>query len=195
MTLPPCLRRFPLSAALYDGAEVIIRPLRPDDKAALRRFFLRVPEDDRFYLNNAVTAPEVIREFTDGIDFEQTIPLVAADGDRILADATLHRSRRAARRHVGELRIVVDPEYRGRGLGVRLIHELIQIGRDLGLLRLCFELVDRRELNAIQAAQAAGFERVATLKGRVRDIYGSLQDLVALELSLDDDAGLSHLDY
>ena len=195
MTTPTFLRRFPCSATLNDGSEVTIRPLCPEDKTRLLRFFLRVPEEDRFYLNNAVTAPEVIREFTDHIDLSKAIPLVAVDGDRELADATLHRSRRAARRHVGELRVVVDPEYRGRGLGIRLIHELIQMGRDLNLSKLYFELVDRRERSAVQAALAAGFEEVAVLNGRVRDIYGSMQDLVVMELSLDDDVGFGHLDF
>ena len=125
---------------------------------------------------------------------DQTIPLVAVSGDKIIADSTLHRSRRAARRHVGELRIVVDPEYRGRGLGARLIHELIQLGVDLELERLVFELVDRREQPAIQAAVAAGFEEVAVLEGRVRDIYGIMQDLLVLELSLDEDDP-PHLDF
>ena len=171
-----------------------IRPLRADDKTELRRFFLRTPEEDRFYLNSAVTAPEVIREFTDGIDFDQTIPLVAADSGRILADSTLHRSRRAARRHVGELRVVVDPAFRGRGLGARLIRELVEVGRDIGLSKLFFELVGRRENDAIQAASAAGFQRAAVLEGRVRDMYGSLQDLVIMELSLDDRDDMPHMD-
>ena len=194
MTTPSFLRRFPRAARLSDGTDVTIRPLRADDKTELRRFFLRTPEEDRFYLNSAVTAPEVIREFTDGIDFNQTIPLVAADGDRILADSTLHRSRRAARRHVGELRVVVDPAFRGRGLGARLIRELVEVGRDIGLSRLFFELVGRRENDAIQAASAAGFQRAAVLEGRVRDMYGSLQDLVIMELSLDDRDDMPHMD-
>lgn len=193
-TTPSFLRRFPLTARLNDGTEVTIRPLRPDDKAELRRFFLRVPEEDRFYLNSAVASPEVIREFTERIDFERTIPLVAAVGGRIVADSTLHRSRRAARRHVGELRAVVDPDFRGRGLGARMIRELVQIGRDIGLSKLFFELVGRREDDAIQAATAAGFQRTATLEGRVRDMYGSLQDLIIMELSPDEGDDLPHLD-
>ena len=194
MNTPAFLRRFPSVATLNDGQQVTIRPLRPDDSAALHQFFLRVPEEDRFYLNNDVTAPEVIQEFTGNISMDVAIPLVAVSGDRIIADSTLHRSRRASRRHVGELRIVVDTEYRGRGLGARLIDELIQLGVDLGLERLAFELVDRREMPAIQAAKAAGFEQVAVLEGRVRDMYGIMQDLVILELPLEEEDP-PHLDF
>ena len=188
------LRKFPRAATLNDGHQVTIRPLRPEDGAELLQFFLRVPEEDRFYLNNDVTASEVIQEFTGNINMEQTIPLVAVSGDKIVADSTLHRSRRAARRHVGELRVVVDPEYRGRGLGARLIDELIQLGVDLGLERLAFELVDTREQPAIQAAKAAGFEEVAVLEGRVRDMYGIMRDLVILELPLEEEDP-PHMDF
>ena len=117
MNLNTVLRRFPVRATLNDESSVVIRPLTPDDKIELRRFFLRVPAEDRYYLNNNVTAPDVIREFTDGIDMERVVPLVAEADGHIVADATLHRSRRTGRRHVGELRIVVDPEFRGRALG------------------------------------------------------------------------------
>ena len=194
MDTPAFLRRFPHIATLNDGHQVTIRPLQPEDSAALHQFFLRVPEEDRFYLNNDVTAPEVIEEFTGNISLDVAIPLVAVSGDKILADSTLHRSRRASRRHVGELRIVVDTEYRGRGLGARLIDELIQLGVDIGLERLVFELVDRREMPAIQAAKAAGFEEVAVLEGRVRDMYGIMQDLVILEFPLEEEDP-PHLDF
>ena len=94
MTTPSFLRRFPRAARLSDGTDVTIRPLRADDKTELRRFFLRTPEEDRFYLNSAVTAPEVIREFTDGIDFDQTIPLVAAAGYWRIPPSTAAAARR-----------------------------------------------------------------------------------------------------
>ncbi len=194
MDIPAFLRRFPRVATLNDGEQVTIRALRQDDAVELHQFFLRTPEEDRFYLNNDVTSPEVIREFTGNISMDVAIPLVAVYDDKIVADSTLHRSRRASRRHVGELRIVVDPEFRGRGLGARLIDELIQLGVDLGLERLVFELVDQRETPAIQAAKAAGFEQVAVLEGRVRDMYGIMQNLVVLELPLEEEDP-PHMDF
>jgi GNAT superfamily N-acetyltransferase len=186
-------KRYPTEIVLEDGTKVTIRPLEREDKVPLIQFFQRIPEDDRFYLKENVTAPEVIHQWTEHMDLERAIPLIAVIGGKIVADATLHRSRAPARRHVGELRIVVDPDYRGRGLGARLIQELIDLGMALGLHRLFFELVDRRERAAIHAVVHAGFQEVAVLRDRVKDIYGSLQDLVILELPLDDKEVLSRL--
>ena len=110
-----------------------------------------------------MTAPEVIQGWTGNIDLERVVPIVACVGKNIVGDATLHRSRASARRHVGEVRIVVDPAYREVGLGRRLIRELLDIAADMGLTLATFELVDRREKPAIMAAESVGFREVGTL--------------------------------
>ena len=122
------------------------------------------------------------------VSFDRVIPIVALVGDEIVADATLHRSRAMSQRHVGELRVVVDPSYRGVGLGRRLIRELLDIAVDLGLHKATFELVAQREETAITAAGSAGFREVVSLKERVRDIWGNYQDLVLMEMPLKDHA-------
>ena len=66
-----------------------------------------------------------------------------------------------------------------------MIRELVDIGTAIELEKLVFELVDRRELGAIHAAVQAGFEETAVLKDRVKDVYGSYQDLVVMEMTLD----------
>ena len=184
MDILPALQRYPVKITLEDGTDIELRPLDKDDKIGLAKFFQRVSEEDRFYLKENVTAPEVIHNWIDNLDYDRVVPIVAVANDSIVADGTLHRSRVPARRHVGELRVVVDPNFRSKGLGSRLIHELVDLGRVLELDKLYFELVDRRELGAIHAAAYAGFEEVAALKDRVKDAYGSMQDLVIMEISL-----------
>lgn len=184
MSTTTTLNRRPFEVVLEDRTRVTVRPLSKHDKIELARFFMRVPEEDRFYLKENVTAPEVIHRWTEHIDAERVVPIVAVADGKIVADATLHRSRAPARRHVGELRIVVDTAYRGNGLASRLIEHLIEIGRSLDLYRLVFELVDVREIGAIRAASSAGFSEVCILRRRIKDMYGAMQDLVIMELPL-----------
>jgi len=177
---------YPRTIMLRDGTRVIVRPLEEGDKVRLLRFFQQVPEEERYYLKENVTSPEVIHDWAANIDFDRVIPIVALIDDQIVADATLHRSRSMARRHIGELRIVVDPSCRGAGLGTRLIRELLDIAAELGLHKAMFELVVNREEAAIEAAENVGFKQVAVLKERIKDYWGNLQDLVILEMPLKD---------
>ncbi|MDA0988297.1 MAG: GNAT family N-acetyltransferase [Chloroflexi bacterium] len=186
MTLLLEIESYPKTIVLRDGTKVELRPLEQGDKVQLHRFFQRIPEEDKYYLKGNVVAPEVIREWTSNIDFEKVIPIVAVMDGEIIADASLHRSRAPARRLIGELRIVVDPAYREIGLGGRLIRELLDIAVYLGLHKATFELVDRREESAINAAESMGFKEVAALQERIVDMWGNHQDLILLELSIKD---------
>ena len=180
------LEGYPKSFTLNDGTEVEIRPLAANDSEALLSLFQRVPEEDLYYLKDTVTDPAVIEGWTQDINLDRVIPIEALHGDRVVADATLHRSRVFARKHIGELRMVVDPEFRGRGLGRRLMRELLDIAAGLDLHRVLMELVPDREDAAIEVAESMGFTKVATLPARIRDYFGSYKDLVVLEIPLSD---------
>ena len=182
----PNSESYPKTVMLRDGAEVTLRPLQGGDKVPLLEFFKHVPEEDRYYLKENVTSPGVIHELTSNIDFDRIIPIVGLAKERIVADATLHRSRAMARHHLGEMRVVVDPAYREVGLGRRLIREMLDIAADLGLHTETFELVSGRESPAINAASSVGFKEIATLPGRIKDFWGNYQDLVLLEMPLSD---------
>ena len=180
----PYLDAYPKTIFLRDRGEAVIRPLNGQDTARLFNFFGRIPEEERFYLKENVASLETIQGWTTNIDFQRVVPIVALSGDEIIGDATLHRSRAAARQHVGELRVVVAPSYREKGLGGRLIRELLDIASGMGLRKAMFELVANEEEPAIVAAGSAGFREVAILKEQVKDMWGNPQDLMLLELSL-----------
>ena len=182
----PNIDAYPKTIMLRDGAKVDLRPLAVGDELPLLEFFKGISAEDRFFLKENVTAPEMIHDWTTKIDFDRIIPIVGEVEGRIIADATLHRGRSTARRHVGEIRIVVDPAYRKAGLGRRLIRELLDIAADLNLLKVTFELVADRENPALNAASSVGFEEVAVLKDRIQDFWGNFHDLVLLEMSLKD---------
>lgn len=176
---------YPRNVTLHDGQQVMLRPMQPADHAALHEFFQRVPANDRYYLKEDVTDKEVLRRWAREIDYDRAFPLLAWDGDKIVADATLHRTRAGARRHVGEIRIVVDTKHRARGLGTLMLHELLNLARTGKLERVLLELVADREEAAIRAAMAWGFERVGVLPGHAKDLGGQRHDVIFLEMPLE----------
>jgi len=180
----PFIETYPKTVLLGDRSKVVLRPLEEGDKMRLLTFFKGISEEERYYLKENVTSPEVLLSWTSLIDFDRVIPIVALDGDQIVGDATLHRSRAQARRHVGEIRVVVAEAYREIGLGRRLIRELLDIASELRLYHVFVEFVVHREEAAIHAVRSMGFREVATLKGRIRDLWGNYEDLMILELPL-----------
>ena len=178
------LTAYPRKVALRDQTEVVVKPMGPKDGPALLEFFKCITERERSYLQEDVTSPKVVNRWADELDYDRALPLLAWVGDKVVADGTLHRKRAGARKHLGEVRVVVDPDYRNRGIGTRMIQELTEIAYENDLERLYFELVADEEDDAIKAANFAGFSRLATLPNFVRDSSGRVHDLVVMELLL-----------
>lgn len=177
---------YPTVRLMEDGEPMTIRPMLPTDGDALLDFFRGIPEEDRFFLKEDVTSPRVIQQWARNLDYSRALPLLAMKDGRIIGDGTLHHRRAGARKHIGEVRIVVDPEYRNRGVGRGLLHKLAEIANDKGLERLIFEVVADKEEAARHTAQLLGFAPIAVLPNHVRDYCGVSHDLVILELRVVD---------
>ena len=175
---------YPKTLTLRDGSAVTVRPLRSVDRDALADFFRRVPEEDRKFLKDDVSRPEVVEAWCREINAARVLPLIVeAEEGKVVADATLHRRTAGWLRHVGEVRLVVDPEYRRKGLGSRLVEELIQLAQAEGLEKLVAEMTPE-EGAARMAFERLGFRQVAVIPDLVRDQTGTTRDLVILVLNL-----------
>jgi L-amino acid N-acyltransferase YncA len=159
-----------------------------DDAESLLAFFRRVPEEERLYLKDDVTDSKVITRWSRELDYSRVLPLLACDANEIVGDGTLHRSRADARRHVGEVRIVIDPQHRNRGVGRTLLQALVDVARreDDQLEKLVFEVVGDTEQAAAHTAEALGFSRVATFAAHVRYYRGEPHDLHVYERQIGD---------
>ena len=175
---------YPTVVLTEDRRQISVRPMEAKDEGALLAFFQRVPEEDLRYLKEDVVSPGVIHGWAEDLDYRRVIPLLALAGDRVIADATLHRRRQVARRHVGEVRVVVDPEFRNRGLGRNLLLKLVEVAGTLGLKKVLFEVVAEREEPARKAAQLLGFAPVGVFPGHICDRDGSLHDLIVMEVNV-----------
>jgi RimJ/RimL family protein N-acetyltransferase len=178
------LEAFPQQVRLRSGATIELKPMEPADKDKVLEFFLRVPEEDRYFLKDDVTSPRVIEGWAAHLDYDRALPLLAWCDGNVVGNAVLVRSRVGARRHIGELRVVVDPEYRNLGLGSVMARQLCEIAADAELDKVVVELVAGREEEAIAAMERLGFLRSARLPEYFRDQKGHPHDHVVMVLPL-----------
>jgi len=157
-----------------------IRPIEADDSPALSRFFERIPESDRTFLKEDVGDPRVLAEWIQP-DAGRTI---AVEDDQVVgALAVVPLVGWSS--HVGEVRLVVDPDHRGRGIGRQLARQAVLEAVDLGLGKLVVEVIsDQGPL--IGMFRSLGFEPEALLTDHVRDRSGQTRDLIVLANSVDE---------
>jgi L-amino acid N-acyltransferase YncA len=175
--------QYPKTIVLKDGTRVVLKAMTHKDRDALHRFFASIPDEDRKFLKQDVSKREVVESWIKDINYGRVFPLLAEVDGTIVADATLHRRGSGWLRHVGEVRIVVDPAYRRKGLGSHLLEELILLAADSGLEKLVAELV-AEEKAAIRAFQRFNFDQVAVIPSIVKDQDGRSRDLVVMVLDV-----------
>ena len=125
--------RFPQEAVLRDGRRVMLRPFAKRDVGALYEFFQHLPEANRRFAWHRIDDRAVVERWGVELDYEKVMPILALDGKRIVADATLHRREHGPLRLTGRVKWTIDPEFRGVGLGSMLINHFIDTARGLGL--------------------------------------------------------------
>jgi len=116
------MKRLQKSGKLKDGSEVLLRPMVKGDRKAVGEFFGRLTPSVLQYVRNDVTDPKVLDKWFDQLNYDRVFPLLAFKGDKVVANASLHRVAHGWRKHLGTIRIVVDPEFHGKGLGTLMIN-------------------------------------------------------------------------
>jgi len=172
-------KEYPKNVNLKDGTVVSLRPMTRDDELGAVMFFGSLPEESRRYLRNDVTNRKIITGWMRELDYEKTLPIVAEYDGKIVASSTLHRQTFGWGRHVGEVRVVIDPSFQGRGLGRLLLDEICGIGASSGLKKLVARIVTAR-VDDVTAFEKSGFKRVAVLKNYVKDINRNYRDIAIM---------------
>ena len=174
---------YPKPIKLEDGTRAIIRPLIPQDESSLIQFFNSIAGEDILYLRDDVKDPRVIKKWCETLNYEITLPLIAEVEGKIIGDATLHQEMRGWKSHIGTVRVVIHPQYRGRGIGRTLVGELIQIALDIGLVKLDAEFM-AEQTRQIAIFEKLGFVNMAVLPQHVKDVKGESHDLLIMVYDL-----------
>src|SRR5205085_10681156 len=113
--------RYPQQVALRDGRKVLLRPFTASDTDALFAFFQRLTIEYRRVAWDPMENRALIESWGQNIDYGKVLPLLALDGARIVADATLRRRERGPLRLVGHIKSMLDPAFRGASLRTMLL--------------------------------------------------------------------------
>jgi GNAT superfamily N-acetyltransferase len=174
---------YPQEAVLRDGRRVLLRPFASNDVEPLHEFFNRLPIAYRRFAWDPIENKGLIEEWARNIDYSKTFPLLALTGKKVVADATLHRRDGGPLRLVGRIKWMIDPEWRGAGLGTLLVNHFIRIGHRAGLRHLSCMLISDLEADAVKTLMTLGFTSIMQ-PGYGTDPDGNQHDMTKLILKL-----------
>jgi acetyltransferase len=166
----PAIRPYPAQYIstwkMKDGAEVLIRPIRPEDEPLLVRFHESLSAQTvylRYFhmenLDTRVAHERLLRKCF--VDYDREIALVVqtpVDGTGAPEILAVGRLTRGRDRGEGEVAVLVTDRFQHHGLGGELLRRLIEIGRAEKLERIVAHILPQ---NAAMLALANHYDFVA----------------------------------
>jgi len=174
------LENYPKEIILRDGAGVTLRPLQQGDEDLLFRMYNRLPEEDRWFLDADVSNIETIRNWVRETERKGLVSIVGALEGEIIAHAVLLWRSYGAKRHIGKIRLTVDPSFRERRLGTWILLDLHNLAISMGLEMLVMRLVAGRDSYVIKGVRRLDFSEEAVLKNYVKDREGNPHHLLIM---------------
>jgi RimJ/RimL family protein N-acetyltransferase len=169
---------------LSNGKALTLSLLDSSKRDELLAFARGLPKLDLMFLRMDITDPRNIDEWLRNVDAGRTITVLAYDGTRLAGWASLHHNEVLWTRHVGEIRTIVGADYRSIRLGARLVEEIFEIARDLGLKKITAQMTsDQRGARA--TFERIGFRPEALLADYAIDSEGRTHDMLIMSYDID----------
>jgi RimJ/RimL family protein N-acetyltransferase len=177
-------RVYPRELKLANGKRIELRLADSSSREALLSFARALPKLDLMFLRMDITDPVNIDEWLRNIERGRTITVLAYDGEALAGWASLHHNEVLWTRHVGEIRTIVGADYRNMRLGVRLVEEMFEVAKDIGLRKITAQMMsDQRGARA--AFERIGFRPEALLADYALDAEGRTHDMLIMSYDID----------
>jgi L-amino acid N-acyltransferase YncA len=168
---------------LRDGTLVVIRSMTRNDVDRSFAFFESLSPEDRAYLRRDVYKKEVVAERIRAMRSGNVKRVVALVDDRIVADAALEFESLAWKKHVAEVRLIVDSAYQRKGLGMLMARELYSIATEAQVEEIVVRMM-RPQIAARSIFRKLGFHEETVLPDYVKDLEGHKQDMILMRCDL-----------
>ena len=169
--------QLPCIVQLRNGQSATLGLVEASDGGELLKFYRAMPEEERLVLKDDVTTADWLDRFLAKLRSGEAISVIGRIGGEIRGEATLYRTLHGWSRHVGEIRLNVDRNARGQGLGLELARQIVRLAIDRGIDKLVAQMVGS-QIAAKRTFEKLGFHKEAELPGHVQDIHGKKRDLV-----------------
>ncbi len=151
------------------------------DLEQLLEFFARVPDSERTFFKEEVLDRDTVERW---LTSDRGRRGLALEDKRVLGYVAVVPLTGWSD-HVGEVRLVVDPERRRCGVGRALSRWALLQALSHGLTKLTVEVVADQD-GAVAMFGALGFQAEGFLRDHVRDHDGMLHDLILLAHPVED---------
>lgn len=172
-----------MSGVVYDHPGVTVRAIEAEDGPAILAFAGALPVHDLLFLARDIRNERVVSAWLRAAADGGVQSLVALADGAIVATTALVRDGLGWSGHVAELRLLVAPAWRGKGLGRALLEASVRAAAADGAAKVvAYMTPDQRP--AITVFEECGFRAEALLRDHVRDAAGDAHDLVLLSLDI-----------
>ena len=169
--------KLPRTVKTRDGGEATLRSLARADRAAMQAFTGALSEHDLLFLRRDITDDAVLDGWLDEVERGRTISVIAESGGRVLGYGSLSLAIANWSQHVGEIRVLVGKDARGKGLGRVLTEAVFAQALDKGIEKIVAQMtIDQK--GAIATFEELGFKAEALLRDHVKDRAGQKHDLL-----------------
>ncbi len=180
------LESYPREITVGEKGTVTLRLMGKSDRDRIVDFARALPPDDLLFLRKDITDPKVVDEWVRDIERGRTVTVLGEKDDGLLAYASLLLHETFWGRHMGEIRVLVRPAYRGLGLGFALASDVFAIAKDAGIEQMMARMTTEQKRTR-ERLERLGFKVDGILHGYVRDREGNRRDLIVMS------AGVGHL--
>ncbi len=156
--------------AMFDGTEVLFRPVMPTDEALMQDLFYSLSEESiyyRFFTGTAVMSHARVQRYTT-IDYEQELAIVAVVGEQGHEEIIgVGRYTVEPDTNMAEVAFLVRDDWQRKGIGAWLQDYLIEIAKNRGIVALkarvladntaVLRLVHKAGVTIESTPQAGGF--------------------------------------
>ena len=177
--------KYPINLKLEDKKPFICKPLGEKDRVQLEKFFRKIPRLDMEVFKDDVIKNENIENWFANPLNKKLVQLAVFRENKIVANATLH-SEGIYWQKTAEIKVVVDPNYRRRGIGTQMFNILLAEGLKCGMQKLIIRYASDNK-GVTKILENYGFKPEITLNYYLYDKKKNIhKDLIVASLNIVD---------